>query len=379
MHSRDGKEYNNFIVRGGYIDYQSIFLVLIIAMFGVIMVYSASRYQTMLLGVSSIYYAVKQAKLVLAGVVALILVSYVNYNIYRKLATVIMALAIFLSGVVFVIGTASHGSTRWIPIGSIQFQPSEIAKIAIAIYTANACTRYPSRMNSLKGLFSITWPQMLCIGLIAKENMSTALVCGVIMMGIILIATPNLRVFFAACGILVALALVGIFAVGYRGARMKAWLNPESADGYQTLQSLYAVGSGGLFGKGLGQSVQKSLIPEAHNDMIFAVICEELGVFGATCVIILFAMLLIRFLYIAQDAKDRFGGLLVSGTIAQLGVQVFINIGVATNLMPNTGMALPFISSGGTSMLILMAEMGIVMNVARQGVPYEKVKVRKRA
>ena len=187
------------------------------------------------------------------------------------------------------------------------------------------------------------------------------------------VATPKSRYYVVTAGIVVALAAVVIMLAqsgaegGYRLERIKIWLDPESYDkGYQTLQGLYAIGSGGLFGKGLGESMQKlGFIPEAQNDMIFSVICEELGLFGAICVIIIFLLIIWRLMIIANNAQDLFGSMLVVGVMAHLAIQVIMNIAVVTNTMPNTGVSLPFISFGGSSVCILLGEMGWVLSVAR--------------
>ena len=193
------------------------------------------------------------------------------------------------------------------------------------------------------------------------------------MVVIIFVACPDYKIQVMPVVALVIAGVLLITTVGYRGDRIDAWLHPETSDsGYQTMQSLYAIGSGGLFGKGLGQSIQKlGFLPESHNDMIFAIICEELGLFGALCVIALFVMLIVQLRYIANHARDRYGALVVTGVMTHIAVQMIINIGVVTNVIPNTGVPLPFISYGGTSLAFLMVEMGFVLSVSRQMLPYE--------
>jgi cell division protein FtsW len=184
---------------------------------------------------------------------------------------------------------------------------------------------------------------------------------------IIFVASRKYAQFFVTAAILAALGIIFVLVESYRASRIDAWLHPETSEkGYQTLQGLYAIGSGGLFGKGLGQSVQKlGYVPEAQNDMIFSIICEELGLFGAICVICLFILMLWRFAVIANNAKDLYGSLLVVGVMGHIAVQVILNIAVVTNSIPNTGISLPFISYGGTSVIFLLAEMGIVLNISR--------------
>lgn len=367
--NRDG-----FWVRGGYFDYQILFILVVIVLFGILMVFSSSSYRAVINDLDSAYYARRQAIFALVGFVAMIIVSRMNYKYFQQFSMLLIYMSIILSAAVFVIGSASHGATRWIPLGPIQFQPSEIAKPAIIIYMAHACVKQSKLLNSLAGIARMCLLPIIAIILIAKENLSTAIVCFAIMFIIVFVASPK---FWNLVGLFiggVAAAVLAVVAVGYRGDRFDAWLNPETSEnGFQTMQSLYAIGSGGLFGKGLGQSIQKmGFLPEPHNDMIFSVICEELGLFGAIGVIILFAMLIFRCRYIANNAADSFGGLIVTGVITHVAVQLVINVGVVTNTIPNTGVTLPFISYGGTSLVFMMIEIGMVLAVSRQIRPYEK-------
>ena len=371
-----GKETLRLRVKGGYLDHQVVFLVMTLTCFGILMVYSASSHKAMVIGTTSMAIATKQAALAGIGLVAMYIASVFNYELFRKLSTVLMIASVSLSVLVFIIGTASHGSMRWIPLGPVQFQPSEVAKFAIAVYVADRCVHYPSRLTDPRGVLKTLALPVANTLLIAKENLSTGVICFGIALGIVFVASPKTRytVIVMIAGAIGAFLMIKL--AGYRSDRITNWLHPEeSGKGSQIMNALYAVGSGGLFGRGLGQSIEKTKLPEANNDMIFSVICEELGIFGAVCVIALFAMLVIRMNLIARDSKDRFGGLIVSGILVQIAAQAILNMGVATNLLPNTGMALPFISSGGTSIIVLMAEVGVCLNVSRQGVPYEKVRI----
>ncbi|MDE6024786.1 MAG: putative lipid II flippase FtsW [Lachnospiraceae bacterium] len=359
---------NSFWVKGGYFDYQILFIIMVIVLFGVMMVYSSSSYRAVLNGLPSSYFAKRQAEFAVLGIVVMIITSKVNYRYYRQLSMLFMYVSIALSALVFVIGTASHGATRWIPLGPIHFQPSEIAKPAIIIYMAHACVTQSSLLNSIKGIIRLIFLPTVCVVLIGKENLSTAIVCFAIIVVIMFVASPKFwnLLMLGLAG--VAVAAAAIMLVGYRGDRIDAWLHPETSEnGFQTMQSLYAIGSGGLFGRGLGESIQKlGFLPESHNDMIFSVICEELGLFGAIGVISLFVILLLRCRYVANNSPDSFGGLLCTGVITHIAVQFIINIGVVTNTIPNTGVTLPFISYGGTSLVFLLLEMGIVLGVSRQ-------------
>ncbi len=359
---------NSFWVKGGYFDYQVVFILSVIVLFGLLMVFSSSSYRAVMNGEASTYYVQRQAIFAVIGFMAMIVVSHINYRYYQYFSVLLIYLGIFLSVLVLIIGTATHGATRWLPLGPIQFQPSEVVKPAIIIYMAHACASRGKLLNTIPGIIRMAILPVISIVLIATENLSTAIVCFAVMVIIMFVASPKFMNLLLLGLIGVAGAAVAVFAKGYRGDRFDAWLHPETSEkGFQTIQSLYAIGSGGLFGRGLGQSIQKmGFLPESHNDMIFSVICEELGLFGAIGVILLFVMLLLRFRYIANNAPDCFGGLLVTGVITHVAVQLIVNIGVVTNTIPNTGVTLPFISYGGTSLVFMMIEVGIVLGVSRQ-------------
>ncbi len=364
----------SFFIRGTYFDYTALFLILFLVCFGLLMVYSTSSYIGNRNYGDSAYFFKRQLIFAVLGIVCMLVVSRIRYQKLKNFSLIFMIAETLLLLLVLIIGSASNGSTRWIEIAGIRFQPSEIAKMALVIYMAHICTAKSKEMrNFLDTVKMFLFPAGMIV-LIAIENLSTAIICFVIVVAIWFVATPNLKylLIFGAVG--VALAVAGIFLVGYRGDRIEAWLHPETSEnGYQTMQSLYAIGSGGLFGRGLGQSIQKmGFIPEAHNDMVFSVICEELGIVGAVGVIIVFLMLLWRFKFISEGAPDRFGGLLVTGIIAHIAIQVIINISVVTNVMPNTGVTLPFVSYGGTSLVFLLIEMGLVLSVSRQIRPHRE-------
>lgn len=368
------KKQKNFFYRGTYFDYPSLFLILFLFMFGLIMVMSVSSYQGSVEFDDSTYFFKRQLIFGSGGLLAMWFVSHIRYQYLKNWSLVICVGSMLLLILVFVVGSASHGSTRWINLGFISFQPSEIAKLALIIYTAHICTAKSAYLRSIVGTLIVMILPLICIILIAIENLSTAIVCGVIVIAIWFVATPKKW----HLAIVLAVAAAGFFVflnmASYRGGRIDAWLHPEtSPDGYQTMQALYAIGSGGLFGRGLGQSIQKmGFIPEAHNDMIFSVICEELGIVGGMAIILVFGMLLWRFRFIAEGAPDRFGALMVVGIIAHIAFQVILNICVVTNTLPNTGCALPFISYGGSSLAFLMVEMGLVLSVSRQIVPISR-------
>ncbi len=355
-------------IKGTYFDYPSLFLVLFLAMFGLMMIYSASSYVANNTFGDGAYYLKRQFIFSIMGILGMLAISRYRYQRFKKFLIFIMIAQFLLLILVMIIGTTTNGSTRWIYLGPIGFQPSEIAKLSLVIYMAAMCSEHPELLKNLPGtgiLFSVP---VVIIGLIAKENLSTAIICAGIVVCIWIVATPKL-IYIVPVGIVAIIAGVAlIFGTGYRSARIDAWFHPETAEnGYQTMQALYAIGSGGLFGRGLGQSIQKmGYIPFAQNDMIFSVICEELGLIGGIGLIIVFVMLLWRFRFIAEGAPDRFGSLLVVGVLCHIGIQVLINMAVVTNVIPNTGVPLPFISYGGSSLIFLFFEIGIVLSVSRQ-------------
>lgn len=278
-----------------------------------------------------------------------------------------MAEVIGLLLLTFAIGAASHGSQRWISIGPFSLQPSELAKIGIILFLAAYISSKSREMRQWKKMvipFLFAIPIIVIVGI---ENLSTCIILLAISFIMIFVATP-LLVPFVVIGLIGVAGAGGLLLTqGYRMERITVWLDPAASEkGHQTIQGLYAIGSGGLFGKGLGQSMQKlGFLPEANNDMIFSVICEELGLFGALCVLALFFALIWRFMVIAVNAPDLYGSMIVVGVIAHIGIQVFINIAVATNTIPNTGIPLPFISYGGSSLVFMLLEMGLVLSVSR--------------
>ncbi len=354
-----------------YFDYNLLVLVIVIICFGLIMLYSASSYTSATKFGDSAYYLKRQMMNMAIGLIPLVLLTVLDYRIWKKFGLLAYVGAIVLCLLVYVpgLGDSSHGSTRWLKIGPVSFQPSEIAKLAVILFLAMFLERIPKSIGTLKGLIK-TFIILLPLGaIIAYQNLSTGLIVLAIAVCMIFVASPRYVHFVLVAIIGIVFIVVFIFAVGatYRSERIDAWLHPETATkGYQVLQGLYAIGSGGIFGKGLGNSIQKlGNVPEAQNDMIFSIICEELGLIGAICVILLFIMLLWRMMVIATNATDLYGALLVTGIMAHIALQVILNIAVVTNTIPNTGVTLPFISYGGTSVIFLMAEIGLALSVSK--------------
>lgn len=365
----------SFFIRGTYFDYPSLFLIFFLVLFGLMMVYSSSSFVASRDFKSSTHFLSRQFVFAVGGFAMMVFVSRIRYQVYKRVTGfLILAMAIVLL-LVFFVGTSTNGSTRWIYIGGIGFQPSEIAKLVIVLYMSHICTAKSNDLLSIKGIFKAFWPVGGLIVIIAIENLSTAIICAAIAAGIWFVATPKIR--YMGIVVLVGAIFLPIMIKlqSYRSGRIDAWLHPETSKyGYQTMQGLYAIGSGGLFGRGLGQSIQKmGFIPEAQNDMIFSIICEELGIFGAAGLIIVFLMLLWRFRFIAEGAPDRYGSFIVVGVITHVAAQVLVNMCVVTNIIPNTGVTLPFISYGGTSLFFLLIEMGVVLSVSRQIEPLSMI------
>lgn len=358
----------NFFVKGEYFDYVLLFVVFFLVCFGLVMVYSTSSYKAYLDLGDAAYYFKRQLLFCGIGFIGMHLISKVNYLKWKKFSGLIYLMMLVLQIVVLFVGSESHGAKRWIQIGPIGFQPSEFAKIGMILFMAHLISKRANVIKRFSELIKIYFVGLIIVGLIAIENLSTAVVVMAIIIIMTFITSPKYKQFFVLGSLAVLIIVLFITTVGYRGERIDAWLDPENHEkGYQTMQSLYAIGSGGIFGKGLGQSMQKlGFIPESHNDMIFSVVCEELGLFGAICVIVLFIILIWRCVIIADNARDLYGSLIVIGAMTHIAVQVIINLAVVTNTMPNTGVPLPFISYGGSSMVFILIEMGIVLSVSRQ-------------
>jgi len=346
------------------------------------MLYSVSSYEAALdYKGDSAYYLKKQAFATVLGLVVMFVISRIDYHFWARFA--VLGYGVSALGIALVktsLGKTTKGATRWIIIGGLSIQPAEIAKLAMILFLAVMVCKMGKSIRTWKG-FCITMLMPVPIAVMIwkiTNNLSSAIIVMGIAVLMIFVATPDYKkyIFFALAGIAGAAAIVAYIVKsagdgsGFRGERVLAWLDPQkyaSGKGFQTLQALYAIGSGGLLGKGLGRSMQKlGFLPEAQNDMIFSIICEELGLFGAFAIILLFVILLWRFMVIANNATDLFGALLVVGVLGHIAIQVILNIAVVTNSIPNTGISLPFISYGGTSVLFLLAEIGLVLSVSRQ-------------
>ncbi len=361
-------------------DYSLVFIILFLLAFGLIMLYSTSSYEANLDFGDSSYYFRHQLIPTVLGLVVMVIMSFFPYRFLDKLAFPIYAFAAGLLLLLIPLGKNLNGATRWLVFKGVSIQPAEIAKVATIVFTASIISKLKKQLTTPKGFgIAIAFPLILA-GMVyfITKNLSSAIIIMGIAVIMLFISTPGYKRYILAGIGLIAVVVVLVIVIAnseqtsgmnYRFERVLAWLDPNayaSGKGFQTLQALYAIGSGGVFGKGLGESMQKmGFIPEAQNDMIFSIICEELGLFGAIAVMLMFLLLIWRMLVIANNAPDMLGALLVIGVMGHISIQVILNIAVVTNTIPNTGITLPFISYGGSAVIIQLAEMGIALNVAR--------------
>ncbi len=350
-----------------YFDYGLLFFVIFLIGFGLVMLYSTSAYNGQVKFGDSAFYLKRQLRATVMGLAAMFVVAKIDYHFWYRNATLVYMLAVGLNFIVIFAGSEYSGSTRWLALGPFSFQPSELAKIGVIVFVSYVISRAPKKMarwKNIKKVFGLSLPLVI---LVAIANLSTAIIVLGIAFVLLFVASPKYKEFVRLILAGVAVVCVFLMMASYRLERVRIWLNPEGYDkGYQTLQGLYAIGSGGLFGKGLGNSLQKlGFVPEPENDMIFSIVCEELGLIGAVCVILLFLLLLWRLMLIANNTDDMFGSYMVIGIMSHIALQVILNIAVVTNTIPNTGITLPFISYGGTSSVFLMAEIGIALSVSR--------------
>lgn len=363
-----------------YFDYSLLAILICLICFGLVMLYSTSSYSAMMKqNGDSLFYFKRQVLFCIVGLIGMWIVSRIDYHWYFDRSKFFYFISIFMMFLVKTpLGKEVNGAKRWIklPLGQ-QLQPAEIAKIAIILFIPALICTMGREIKTLEGIVKVlAWGAFsAAVVFIITENLSTAIIVMGITCIMIFVVHPKTRIFIIIAVGIILIGIVGARVLGmametsgnFRLRRILVWLNPEkyaSEGGYQIMQALYAIGSGGFFGKGLGNSAQKMIIPEVQNDMILSIICEELGVFGAIMVLILFGMLLYRLLFIAQNAPDLYGSLVVSGIFAHIALQVILNVMVVINCIPTTGITLPFISYGGTSVLFLMAEMGLALGVS---------------
>ena len=381
----------------GPIDLPFLMLVLLLVGIGLVMLFSASyatAYYDSTVGNDPLYYFKRQALFAVAGIVAMYLISKINYQTFRILAMPLLGVSIFLLVLVLTpVGVNINGVQRWLYVFLVAgptFQPSEIAKVAVIIFFAarlskrdtekkKKFTRRTSTGRLLNWLEKIGFLELVPYGVVLgivlilvvlEPHMSGTILILVGAAAVLFVSGINMGWFIGAGSVVVAALAVIISFTDYMTRKMNLWLNPwdyPREGGYQIIQSLLSIASGGFLGKGLGNSIQKyNYLPEPENDMIFSIVVEELGLLGGGLILLLFALLILRGYWLALHARDKFGTLTIVGIITLLAAQVFLNIGVVTNLIPNTGISLPFFSYGGTALLIQLAQMGVVLSVSRQ-------------
>lgn len=361
-----------------YFDYRLLFILILIMTFGLIMLYSTSVYTSSQDNGNMFQILIKQGGIsILALFWAAVIMPRFSIAFYKKIAILVYLGSLALMLITPVVGTNINGATRWIFIGPLSFQPAEVGKVGVVLFMPILIMKAGRSILRLGGMFKVLILGLLpgLFAFIFTDNLSTGIIIMGIAVGMFFIAHPKYGIFIKLTflGVIGAVGVV-FYAISqegggnFRWGRIYTWLDPErhmSTGGYQIMQGLYAIGSGGFFGKGLGNSTQKlGVIPEAHNDMIFTIICEELGVFGAILVVLMFGYLIYRLWVIAANAPDLYSSLGVSGIMIHIALQVILNLAVATNTIPTTGVTLPFISMGGTSILFLMTEMGFALCVA---------------
>ena len=364
-------------------DFYLVMLVLSVSAFGLLMIFSASAYRAQYYYEDAHLYVRRQGIFLAGGITLMIITSLIDYKIYLKKikflnirpVVVLYLLCLGLHLYIFFAGYSVNGSSRWIQLGGgFNLQPSEISKVCFVLGGAFVIERKKRLINTgrtIRNFLGVMFIFVLfapILVLVALQNLSSAVILGGILACLLFVVSMDKKGFFMAMVIPVVGAVIMIFAKGYRSERLTHFLYPETMDSAdQIIQGLYAIGFGGLRGRGFGNSVQKlGNMPEVHTDMIFTIICEEFGILGGIAVIGLFLLLLWRIFLIALKSPDLYGGLIATGVFAQVAVQVVMNIAVVTNSIPATGVPLPFISYGGSNLMILMAEMGIVLNVSKQ-------------
>lgn len=363
-----------------FFDYTLLFIVLFLLAFGLVMLYSTSSYDGSSQQGDPAFYLKRQLLSTIIGMAAMIVVANIPYHFWEHFAVLGYVVSIIMILLIIPFGYEANGAKRWLRVAGMSIQPAEVAKLGMILFLASLICRMGRNIRTGKGfLIVLMIPMPICL-LVWKvtENMSSAIIIFGIAVLMLFVSSPDYKRFIllglagvAVCvlAVFVIVSLADSGSLGVRGTRILAWLDPEayaSGKGFQTLQALYAIGSGGILGKGLGQSMQKlGFLPEAQNDMIFSIICEELGLFGAISILLLFILLIWRFMVIANNAPDLFGALLVVGVMGHIAIQVILNVAVVTNTIPNTGISLPFISYGGSSVLFLLTEIGIVLSVGR--------------
>ncbi len=363
----------------GKMDFTILFVISALCAFGLVMVFSASYYYAQHYSGAnndSFYYLKRQLLYLAIGYPVMLLVSLIDYRVIERLRSLFLAISIILLIAVLLWGRDLNGGKRWLVIAGISIQPSELAKFGLMIFMCSYMSRHRNEMNSFRnGML----PMLIAIGVIAglvmlQPNMSMAVIIGFIGIVLLYLGGCDIKQLLILGGLAIVAFFVLAFAADYRVDRLTSFSNPENdpqGTGYQLLQSYYAIGSGGLFGKGLNNSYQKLLyMTYGESDFIFAILCEEFGFIGGLIIIAMYAWIVFRGMVVSMRCRNKFGSLLAAGISIVFGFQVFVNIGVVTGLLPTTGQALPFISAGGTSLLVFLAAMGLLLSISRDTNPY---------
>ncbi len=356
----------------GEIDYTFLLIIILLVCIGLIMLLSASAPAGARRFSGSYHFFTPQFGAAIVGLTAMFFISRIDYSLYKKWAPLFMIVCTIMLVLVLLpyTGREYNGSKRWLNVPGIMFQPSELMKIAIAMFFALLIENEKYDITKIRGMIPfILWIGIVMVLMLLETHLSGAIVIAGIAVTVMVVGGAKIKPFAIVGAIAAPLGIIAIKMFDpVRWSRITSFLDPfvDSQDtGYQVVQGLYAIGSGGLFGRGLGQSIQKYYIPEPYNDFIFAVVSEELGLIGSALIIALFVLLVLRGIRIAMNAPDKFGMLTAIGITAQIAIQVSLNIAVVTSSVPNTGVSLPFFSYGGTSMLVLLCEMGIMLNISR--------------
>jgi cell division protein FtsW len=359
------------VKKRGPFDFGFFLLVMILLSFGLIMVFSASSASAFYSKNDSFFFVKRQLVWAILGLFTMFFMASYDYRKLGKMSFPLLLISIILLIAVCIVGIEINGAKRWLGVGGLTFQPSEVAKLAVIIFFSYSLSK---NKNKIKLFFSGLVPYLLILAVIAALLMLEPHLSGtgvIFLTGVIILFVAGAKIYhFVLLSVpVIGAVIAAVVTSEYRWKRVTAFLDPfedKMGSGWQIIQSLYAIGSGGLFGLGLGRSRQKFLyIPEPHSDFIFSILCEELGLVGAVTVIMLFVLLIWRGIKIALNAQDSFGSLLATGIITLIAVQVLINIAVVTSSMPVTGMPLPFFSAGGSSLVFIMASMGIVLSISR--------------
>ena len=357
-----------------------VLVILLLAM-GLVMVLSSSYARAYydpgkVTGGNALYYFVRQLLFAGLGLAAMLFASRLPMSIYRRFALLFLGFVLVLLLLVPFIGVKANGARRWLGVGGLTIQPSELAKLAVVLSFSWLICKFRGRMSTVKyGIMPFAGILVVIVALLVLEPHFSASVI-IIAIGGVMLFLGGVRLFWFVSALVTATGGVAVLLTffPYASSRVNTWRDPFSSpsdEGYQIVQSLYSIGSGGLSGLGLGGSRQKYLyLPEEHNDFIFAVVCEELGFIGAALILVLFALLILRGYWIALHSPDAFGTLVSAGLTSLLAIQVFLNVAVVTNLIPCTGISLPFFSYGGTALLIELFEMGIILSASRELITY---------